>query len=96
MKLAIASSLSCSCDTVSEVLKPAETHYLGWIIPKTLMDGDIEYLFYLDRGSNEGGRHSNFEYVFNELAKYGVTFCLLWAEYCTKRKTKHIISYQHI
>ena len=44
--VAIANSLCCSRNTVSEVLKLAETHSLGWPIPDTLTNNDIEHLFY--------------------------------------------------
>lgn len=33
--VSIANSLCCSCNTVSEVLKLAETHSLEWPIPET-------------------------------------------------------------
>ena len=82
--VAIANSLGCSRNTVSEVLKLSETHSLGWPIPDALTNSDIEHLFYPDRGNNEGRRLPDFEYIYNELAKPGVTLSLLWAEYCTK------------
>ena len=44
--VAIANSLCCSRNTVSEVLKLAETHSLEWPIPETLTNRDIEHLFY--------------------------------------------------
>ena len=53
--VAIANSLGCSRNTVSEVLKLAETHSLGWPIPDALSNTDIEHLFYPDRGNNEEG-----------------------------------------
>ena len=43
--VAIANSLGCSRNTVSEVLKLAETHSLGWAIPDALSNTDIEHLF---------------------------------------------------
>ena len=49
--VAIANSLCCSRNTVSEVLKLAETHSLGWPIPDTLTNNDIEHLFYPGRGT---------------------------------------------
>ena len=49
--VAIANSLCCSRNTVSEVLKLAETHSLGWPIPDTLTNNDIEHLFYPGRDS---------------------------------------------
>ncbi len=93
--VAIANSLCCSRNTVSEVLKLAETHSLGWPIPDSLTNSDIEQLFYPDRGSNEGRPLPDYEYVYNELAKPGVTLSLLWAEYCAKCEAEHTIPYQH-
>ena len=54
--VAIANSLCCSRNTVSEVLKLAESHSLEWPIPETLTNKDIEQLFYPGRGTNEGRR----------------------------------------
>ena len=93
--VAIANSLCCSRNTVSEVLNLAETYSLGWPIPDTLTNKDIEHLFYPDRGTNEGRRLPDYEYVYNELAKPGVTLSLLWAEYCAKCEAEHTIPYQH-
>ena len=67
--VAIANSLCCSRNTVSEVLKLAETHSLEWPIPETLANRDIGHLFYPGRGNNEGRRLPDYEYVYNELAK---------------------------
>ena len=77
------------------MLKLAETHSLEWPIPETLSNKDIEYLFYPNRGNNEGRRLTDYEYVYNELAKPGVTLSLLWAEYCAKCEAEHTIPYQH-
>lgn len=93
--VSIANSLCCSRNTVSEVLKLAEKHSLEWPIPETLSNKDIEYLFYPNRGNNEGRRLPDYEYVYNELAKPGVTLSLLWAEYCAKCEAEHTIPYQH-
>lgn len=92
--VAIANSLCCSRNTVSEVLKLAETYSLEWPIPETLTNRDIEHLFYPGRGNNEGRRLPDYEYVYNELAKPGVTLSLLWAEYCAKCEAEHTIPYQ--
>ncbi|MBS6938143.1 MAG: transposase [Lachnospiraceae bacterium] len=93
--VSIANSLCCSRNTVSEVLKLAEKHSLEWPIPETLSNKDIEYLFYPNRGNNEGRRLPDYEYVYNELAKPGVTLSLLWAEYCAKCEAEYTIPYQH-
>lgn len=93
--LAIASSLCCSRNTVSEVLSLAGTHSLEWLIPEALTNSDIEHLFYPQRGNNEGRKLPDYEYIYNELAKPGVTLSLLWAEYCTRCEAEHTIPYQH-
>ena len=93
--VAIANSLCCSRNTVSEVLKLAESHSLEWPIPETLTNKDIEQLFYPGRGTNEGRRLPDYKYIYNELAKPGVTLSLLWAEYCAKCEAEHTIPYQH-
>ena len=93
--VAIANSLCCSRNTVSEVLKLAESHSLEWPIPETLTNKDIEQLCYPGRGTNEGRRLPDYEYIYNELAKPGVTLSLLWAEYCAKCEAEHTIPYQH-
>ena len=91
----IATSIRCSRNTVSEVLKLAETHDLDWPIPEALTNRDIEVLFYPERATREGRKLPDFEYVHAELAKSGVTLSLLWAEYCTKCELEHTIPYQH-
>ena len=93
--VAISNSLGCSRNTISEVLSLAEKHSMGWPVPDALTNSDIEHLFYPDRGNNEGRKLPDFEYVFNELAKPGVTLTLLWTEYCAKCESEHTIPYQH-
>ena len=93
--LSIASSLCCSRNTVSEVIKLAERHNVGWPIPEALTNDDIGQLFYPNRVSNEGRKLPDFEYIHSELAKPGVTLSLLWAEYCAKCELEHTIPYQH-
>lgn len=75
--LAIANSIRCSRNTVSKVLSLAETHSLEWPIPDALTNSDIEHLFYPYRGNNEGRKLPDYEYIYSELAKPGVTLSLL-------------------
>jgi len=91
----IANSICCSRNTVSEVLKLAETHELEWPIPEALTNKDIELLFYPERATNEGRKLPDFEYIHKELARPGVTLSLLWAEYCTRCEQENTIPYQH-
>ena len=73
------------------MIKLTETHSLGWPIPDALTNSDIEHLFYPNRVNNEGRRLPDYEYVYNELAKPGVTLSLLWAEYCAQCEAEHTI-----
>ena len=92
--VSIANSLCCSRNTVSEYSNSQE-HIPSDGFPDTLTNNDIEHLFYPGRGTNDGRRLLDYEYVYNELAKPGVTLSLLWAEYCAKCETEHTIPYQH-
>ena len=91
----VANSIHSSRNKVSEVLKLADAHELAWPIPETLTNRDLETLFYPERATNEGRKLPDFEYIYNELAKPGVTLSLLWAEYCVKCEQEHTIPYQH-
>ena len=91
--VAIANSLSCSRNTISEVLAYAEKHSISWPIPEALTNRDLEHLFYPNRGNNEGRKLPDFEYIYQELAKPGVTLTLLWAEYCAQCEAEHTIPY---
>ncbi|HVI41033.1 MAG TPA: IS21 family transposase [Anaerovoracaceae bacterium] len=93
--LAVAGSLRCSRNTVSEVWGLAGEHGLAWPIPDTLTNRDIEQIFYPERGANEGRKLPDFEYIHRELAKSGVTLSLLWAEYCSQCAAENTVPYQH-
>ena len=93
--VSVANSCGSSRNTVAEVCKLAQDKKLCWPIPDTLSNKDIEQLLYPERGVNEGRKLPDFEYIYNELAKHGVTLSLLWAEYCTQCTQEHTIPYQH-
>ena len=93
--VSVASSCGSSRNTVAEVWKLAQDKNLCWPIPDALTNEDIEQLLYPERGVNEGRKLPDFEYIYNELAKPGVTLSLLWAEYCTQCAQEHTIPYQH-
>lgn len=92
--LAIANSLCCSRNTVSEVLSLAETHSLEWPIPDALSNSDIEHLFYPGRENNEGRKLPDYEYIYNELAKPGVTHKILTSlNHCFSMSLEPFASY---
>ncbi len=93
--VSVASSCGSSRNTVAEVWKLTQAKSLNWPIPDTLTNEDIQQLLYPERGVNEGRKLPDFEYIYNELAKPGVTLSLLWAEYCEQCAQEHTIPYQH-
>lgn len=93
--LAVAGSLGCSRNTVSEVWNLAQQKELSWPIPDSLTNSDLEQLLYPDKSTNEGRKLPDFEYIHKELAKPGVTLSLLWAEYCARCAEENTIPYQH-
>ena len=91
----IASSVGSSRNTVAEVWKRVQEKELSWPIPATLTNRDLEQILYPERTRREGRLMTDYEYVYNELAKPNVTLTLLWAEYCAKCKAAGVIPYQH-
>lgn len=93
--MSIASSLGCSRNTVSEVIGLAETHGIGWPIPKALTNEDLQQIFYPGKGVHKGRKLPDYEHIFNELARPGVTLTLLWSEYCVQCAAEGLLPYQH-
>jgi len=92
---AIATSVGSSRNTVAEVLDLYDQRELEWPVPETLTNGDLEEILYPGRHLSKDRKLPDFEYIYKELAKPGVTLSLLWAEYCTQCELEHKIPYQH-
>lgn len=91
----VGASTGSSRNKVAEIWKLAQEHNLGWPIPDTLTNTDLESILYPNRAQKDGRQLPDFEYIYNELAKPNVTLTLLWAEYCAKCEAAHVIPYQH-
>lgn len=91
----VASSVGSSRNTVSEVWKLAQERDFGWPIPEKLTNHDLQEILYPQRICAQGRQLPDFEYIYNELARPGVTLTLLWAEYCQKCQAEQVIPYQH-
>lgn len=79
----IALALGISRSAVWECLRRARAANLKWPLPETLSDEDLELLLYPTLNVEEKNARPlpNFEYIFKEKKKKGVTLSLLWAEY---------------
>ena len=90
----IAVSVGNSRNTISDVCNRAEKHEIGWPISSDLTNKDLQMILYPERKYREERKLPDYEYVYKELAKPGVTLTLLWAEYCASCEAEHVIPYQ--
>ena len=79
---AIARSVKASPSTVGEYIRRAEVHGLGWPLPGSLDDGELEHrLFPTPAPSGTRRPLPDWSKVHRELRRKGVTLALLWQEY---------------
>ena len=79
----IASSTGHSHHTVKNVLELAVKNGVKWPLDDDVTNAELEKLFYPER--KMAGNHyaePDYEYIYKELSKKGVTLTLLWQEYC--------------
>ena len=80
----IARSLSISRDAVSDTLTRAKHAGLTWPLPDGLDAFELEALLYPPSpGHKKGYPEPNWNSVFHEMRRKGVTLLLLWVEYKT-------------
>lgn len=88
----IALSLSISHGTVSNILARAKAANLSWPLPPHLDDAALEaLLFSKSRGRPQKWQEPDWDYMYKESKKKGVTLQLLWTEY----KAIHTDGYQY-
>lgn len=90
----IAQSLGCSRTTVIQVLSVAEEKGISYPLPKELSDRKLSELLFPSDRSKPGYKMPDYEYVHRELQKSGVTFNLLWLEYCEDCRKNGEVAYQ--
>ena len=79
---ATARSVGVSPTTVSECLEKAESAGLSWPLPEVMDDSALEALLYPPSVSEEKIREvPDWNYVYREMKRKGVTLQLLWHEY---------------
>lgn len=86
----IAISCACSRNTVAKTLARAAELHISWPLPEGTTDGELDKRFSV-QPSTTLRKMPDFEYLYKELAKHGVTLKLLWSEYCEEcRRRKEI------
>lgn len=79
----IAAGAKVSRNTVSDVLVRAEELHITWPLDDDVTNETLDELFH-DSRKNSPTPYAviNYEYIYRELSKKGVTLTLLWQEYC--------------
>ncbi len=77
----IASSVPCSRNTVSKVLKRAAEMGISWPLPGDATDATLEKQLFPSAESSKPRQMPDYSYIRKELMRHGVSKKLLWAEY---------------
>lgn len=91
----IAASLSCSRNTVANVIQKAVEFNLEWPLPETLTNQEIEEQLFPSDKSVTVYENPDYEHVHKELAKSGVTLSLLWHEYSEGCRNNRTLPYKY-
>jgi transposase len=91
----IAGSVSCSRNTVAEVLTRANKLGLEWPLPLDVTDDELKKMLFPEKEKAASVRIPDCESIHKELGKPGVTLTLLWDEYCQQCKDSGEIPYQY-
>ncbi|MDI9370832.1 MAG: IS21 family transposase [Synergistaceae bacterium] len=91
----IAGSVSCSRNTVAEVLARAARMGLAWPLQPEVEEGDLRRLLFPEKEKERSPRTPDCEAIHRELAKPSVTLTLLWDNYCRSCREEGEIPYQY-
>lgn len=93
-KTQISEACGCSRTTVIQTLRLAEEKKLQYPLPENLSDKELADLLYPAAPGKPVYKMPDYEYVYRELQKNGVTLNLLWLEYCDTCRSVNEIPYQ--
>ena len=78
----IADSLGASRTTVIHTLQRAAAQGVGWQTAESMSDKALAAALFPSGEGTPGYKEPDWEYIYRELMKPGVTQQLLWMEYC--------------
>ncbi len=82
-RTSIGTTLGYSRNTVADVLKRAGEKNIVWPLPDGMSDTELEASLYPEKAAKEANRRMpDYEKIHKDLGRCGVTFSLLWDEYC--------------
>jgi len=82
-RTSIGATLGYSRNTVADVLKRAQGKELEWCKANRMNDEQLESILYPEKAAKRVNRRlPDYEKIHKDLKRRGVTFSLLWDEYC--------------
>lgn len=69
----VVSSTGSSRNKIADIWKKAQEKQIGWPIPDNLTNEDLKAILYPQEVTEQSRLIPDYEYVYNELAKSGVT-----------------------
>jgi transposase len=94
-KTGIGLQLGCSRNTVADILGRAQKKNIRCPLPENLSDRNIEETLYPEKAAESRYKMPDYEKVHHEMGKPGVTFTLLWDEYCNHCRQNGEIPYAY-
>lgn len=93
-KSEIAASIGCSRNTVATALQRAADCGLQWPVPEGMSDREMAEKLFPRTPGKPLYKMPDYDYVYREMQKSGVTLNLLWLEYCDQCRAAGEIPYQ--
>ena len=93
-KTEIAASCGCSRNKVASTLKRAAECELSWPLPADMSNQQLAGILYPSVTGKPEYRMPDYEYVYREMQRKGVTLNLLWLEYVEKCRLSGDVPYQ--
>ena len=93
-KTEIAQSVQCSRTTVRTVIRLAEEHNLQYPLPNSMSDKELYEALFPTASGKLKYKMPDYEHVYKELQRDGVTLDLLWREYVDECRQSGELPYQ--
>lgn len=90
----IADACGCSRTTVVQTLRLAKDKSISYPLPQEMSDKKLAEILFPPSPGKIQYKMPDYEYVYRELQRKGVTLNLLWLEYCDKCRDGGEIPYQ--
>lgn len=94
-KTDIGRQLGCSRNTISVILSRAQKQNLRWPLQPNRSDKNIEETLFPEKTAASRYKMPDYARIHHEMGKPGVTFTLLWDEYCNSCRQHGEIPYAY-